>query len=989
LKDQYDTLRIAIKDKSTQQNFGSVSFDAETFRDNSVGKQWITLHNSSLSDAFQGDIGRDQRDTPRILVGYDSIPQNEGDERGRTTAKRTKETSQLDRGSHDSRRKRSARERAKGGNLIVKQNKSRVVTHRDKGNTKTTRVEKNQSLNSGKGSNHGSSFKREVVTSSSHRQDDPMSGSYKQREITSSSHRQDGSMSGSYKQREITSSSRMQNEPMSGSYRQNQVSSTSSNRQVEGGSSSRRQPEPVSAGGRSITSTRKVSKRTSHNYNSSQRSPKSGVVGGLEHDQVESEMNIKTQNLIKDFLRETGNIEAEEKRMINKLNVFDKTNARLQRDEEDLYNLKRKAEQDLEGFKNEIFVIEEEEQRTQQDLLRELERLEQEHEDIEAKLEDEQMAASQSAGGKVTVGTIRIDEEEQINSMKDETRMVLDEIKDAILNNRLPIEESSFDPIFREDLEKHANDIIEKETQRYEIEVDVIEMDDDTQGDSAAGEINEASLNYQRNQRDALQKEFDRVTTMYDGLGNDLRRDLDEESRELDELRDHYRRLQDDRDHFRNEIDHLKQDSSMTYSLDAGSGPVGKFNKSSSSHVFVSGGNDHELRSKMKEVEDSETARRQAEIELDGHYDQWRGKIDHALDNAYVKLTSPADRGIRKEITKYMIDNDRVTRSLNQLLADKERLENLLYLRKTNHRLTSTVQFDQKSFNTRMSSIKKEDRDLMDELNKSDNALLSKNTALRELDDKIRVLSRKYADLEAEAQEKKGLISSIRIKHDHIRIEIERLRGLINEDELARMEADLRNKEGRLSQLQAQVEESEQYVVEWREKIIMKQRLVKSRCQSRVLLFEPDPNDPVDQRLADYVLSHVTTVPVKKVEKGHYLFGTRNIEIFPTNQGLQVRLQSGEQFDLDQFISLFHDKELQKLDVLGDNEELVVDEKDDYRYQENIRLHNPHAASHGGGGYETSSHMSSSRHGGEAFEGYDAFRESEIRSTTKRSKRNY
>jgi hypothetical protein len=108
LKDQYDTLRIAIKDKSTQQNFGSVSFDAETFRDNSVGKQWITLHNSSLSDAFQGDIGRDQRDTPRILVGYDSIPQNEGDERGRTTAKRTKETSQLDRGSHDSRRKRSA-----------------------------------------------------------------------------------------------------------------------------------------------------------------------------------------------------------------------------------------------------------------------------------------------------------------------------------------------------------------------------------------------------------------------------------------------------------------------------------------------------------------------------------------------------------------------------------------------------------------------------------------------------------------------------------------------------------------------------------------------------------------------------------------------------------------------------------------------------------------------------------------------------------------
>jgi predicted nucleic acid-binding Zn-ribbon protein len=278
-----------------------------------------------------------------------------------------------------------------------------------------------------------------------------------------------------------------------------------------------------------------------------------------------------------------------------------------------------------------------------------------------------------------------------------------------------------------------------------------------------------------------------------------------------------------------------------------------------------------------------------------------------------------------------LVENDKVTRSLNSLLSDKERLENLLYLRKTNHRLTKVVSLDVKGLNSRVANVKKEDRELMDELNKSDNALLNKNTALRELDDKIRVLSRKYADLEAEAQEKLGLISSLRTKHDHIRLEIERLRGLINEEELSRIDLDIRNKEGRLRDLQADVDEAELIISEWREKIILKQRMVVSRTQSRVLLFEPDPNDPVDTYIADYVLSHVTTVPVKKIGRNRYLFGTRNIDINRSANGtIKVQMQNGELWDLEQFIELYHDKELQKLDVLGDNEELVVDERDDY-----------------------------------------------------------
>ena len=453
--------------------------------------------------------------------------------------------------------------------------------------------------------------------------------------------------------------------------------------------------------------------------------------------------------------------------------------------------------------------IQKDEDAKQRELLQELETLEQELEDIEDQLREEETINRQSSGGQLTVGGLEIRDEQEINAIKQETELVLNEIGDAIKRNQITVDESSFDPLFREDLDNHAKDLIEKEKQKYEIQLDIIEMEGDNKGDLAAAEINEASLAYQRSQRDALQKEYDRVTSMYDGLALDVRKELDDETRDLQGLRDYLRRLEADRNHFKLEIDHLRSDPSMTYSLDGGS-------------VM-----DDEIRIKIKEVEDAEKSRRLAEVQLDKLYDEWRSRIDRAIDDCYVKLTAPEDRLRLQEIGKLIIENDKVSRSLNGLLSDKERLENLLYLRKTNHRLGGTVRLDEKAFSARMTSIKKEDRELMDELNKSDNALLSKNTALRELDDKIRILSRKYADLEAESQEKKGMIASLRIKHDHVRLEIERLRGLINEDELARLELDLRSKEARLKQLQPEVEELELLLVEWREKIILKQRLVK------------------------------------------------------------------------------------------------------------------------------------------------------------------
>ena len=68
---------------------------------------------------------------------------------------------------------------------------------------------------------------------------------------------------------------------------------------------------------------------------------------------------------------------------------------------------------------------------------------------------------------------------------------------------------------------------------------------------------------------------------------------------------------------------------------------------------------------------------------------------------------------------------------------------------------------------------------------------------------------------------------------------------------------------------------------------------------------------------------------------------------------------------------------------------MVVDEKDDYRYQENVRMQG--TTSHGNYGYTNNDSYfggNTSRQG-DTFLGYDGLRESEVRSTRMRSTRKF
>ena len=376
LKEQFDTLRITVKDKSKGTVYGSVSFDVETFRDHPVTKQWISLHSSSLSDAFKGEIGKDQRHTPRILLGYDAIPHSGEENRGRTTSKRTKETSQLERGSDDSRRKKSARDKQRaGGNLIIKSlmegSRSRIINPKETSVTKVTKVERQ-----GSGSNRGSKA-----------------------------------------------------EP-------SRFSSSFTKRVGKGISAS---PQFTrSSGIRSL------------------------LVGGFEHGEVEKDIGNKTNNIVADFHRETGAIAAEENRILKKLELWEESNAKLDQDEKVLKLLRDKAAKDLDNIKLEARTIQKDEENKQRELIGELETLEQELEDIENQLRDEEAINRQTGGGQLTIGGIELRDEQEINAIKQETELVLSEIRDAIKRNQITADESSFDPLFREDLDNHAKDLIEK-----------------------------------------------------------------------------------------------------------------------------------------------------------------------------------------------------------------------------------------------------------------------------------------------------------------------------------------------------------------------------------------------------------------------------------------------------------------------------------------------------------------------------------------------
>ena len=85
-------------------------------------------------------------------------------------------------------------------------------------------------------------------------------------------------------------------------------------------------------------------------------------------------------------------------------------------------------------------------------------------------------------------------------------------------------------------------------------------------------------------------------------------------------------------------------------------------------------------------------------------------------------------------IKKCILDNDKLARSINDLLRQKEEVENAIYIETTKNKLSESLDVDIENISERIAAVKQEDRDLMEQLNLSDKALEKKDKTVIEMD---------------------------------------------------------------------------------------------------------------------------------------------------------------------------------------------------------------------------------------------------------------
>ena len=97
-------------------------------------------------------------------------------------------------------------------------------------------------------------------------------------------------------------------------------------------------------------------------------------------------------------------------------------------------------------------------------------------------------------------------------------------------------------------------------------------------------------------------------------------------------------------------------------------------------------------------------------------------------------MTSSEDSKQISAIKQLINTNDKLARQINDLLWQKEELENQIYIETTKNKLTEALDVDIDNIQDRIAQIKQEDRDVMEQLNLSDKALEKKDRTVIELD---------------------------------------------------------------------------------------------------------------------------------------------------------------------------------------------------------------------------------------------------------------
>lgn len=563
------------------------------------------------------------------------------------------------------------------------------------------------------------------------------------------------------------------------------------------------------------------------------------ILSEVHHGDIEKHMEMVTNDLIDEVNREKQALNEDEERNFKRLKELEKNQGNLAEDELDLKRICERATQSLETTKKELLKVKDEENDERKKLMEQIKQLESELDQVDTDLQDaehEYEEISHTIRKTKIIPEKRHGEDERLESLRAEADQLLNEIANAVRSGQVaPDFEIYRDENFLENIDHDTQKLLEKERERYNVELDVIELENKCRNDNYMLEekdhalgIKDANITYQKNHLEALKNELSRANKYYDQILSDVQSKIEEETRDIKDLEKDLKLKKEERERLRKKTESLRVDMNNT-SMD--------FDEESERDI------DEQIKKKLRQIEEAEVKRKSAQQELDKIYADWSARLTQHVNNAYANSINARDQEQLDEIKQLIKDNDDVARSVNELLE--------------------TFDFDIQGMTENLQRLRDEDQLILDELRRAEEAIQAKQHTIKYLDERVLSLTQQLDSIRSEADERRAHIEQLKAQVEAARAEIEAAGG--EDPETDELKRQLAAKQAEVRDLEQQVKAKEALYDEWREKVGIKQKVTNRRSKSRKREYIPDPTDEVDIMISEYINNHENPVPIQKL----------------------------------------------------------------------------------------------------------------------------
>lgn len=315
-------------------------------------------------------------------------------------------------------------------------------------------------------------------------------------------------------------------------------------------------------------------------------------------------------------------------------------------------------------------------------------------------------------------------------------------------------------------------------------------------------------------------------------------------------------------------------------------------------------------------------------------YDEWVDASKGFLNNAHGEYTSGSaaganqrDRGASARVQELMEQLFQSNHDIEQLLADLQRIERESGINEHRTTLCTDMTADLADVRSRLDyELAQRERSLVElreyatgDQREQFDALITEIQELRAF------LRQRWNDQQAELDELKSEIDSLKEKLRSIISEINELRILIIEEEHHNdiKRNLLRNRDEYIERLKIAIAQLEN------------QKPEPPRVE-----FVPIPGDDIDALLAEKLRAYGCNIPLTRLGGGFYLFGTRKIFAKIMNGKLVVRVGGGYMV-IDEFLATYSDMELIRINKMLENE--GVDVYEELKVYKKYKDENPEA----------------------------------------------